>query len=482
MTNSTNNLGDMPPDEFRKYAYALSDWLTAHFQNLDDIPVLPDVQPGDITQSLPKSAPENGDSFDDILKDIDRIIMPGMTHWNHPNFFAYFSITGSGPGILGELLTAAFNVNGMLWKTCPSATELEQVTLNWLRQMIGLPEKFWGIVYDTASVSTLHAIAAAREQTVPSVRQQGLTGAPRLRLYCSDQTHSSIEKAAITLGLGLDSVRKIPSDDKFQMQPQLLSQAIIEDRNNGLIPFCVVATVGTTSTTSIDPVTKIADIAERENLWLHVDAAYGGAAAVVPEMQDILAGCDRADSFVLNPHKWLFVPIDFSAFYTTKPDLLKRAFSLVPEYLQTDESSADNLMDYGIQLGRRFRALKLWFVLRYFGREGLARRIRQHLEFAREFRQWVEADPEFEIMAPVRFSTLCFRAHPKNLSDTDDLNSLNKRLLQKINSTRAVFLSHTQLGDYYVLRLAIGNLHTQMHHLERAWDIIREQFKRIQSS
>lgn len=477
------HFGDMPTGEFRKYGHHLIDWIADYIDRMDDIPVLPDVKPGDIAGSLPNSAPDLPDSMDDMLADIDKVVMPGMTHWNHPEFLAYFSITGSGPGILGDLLSSAFNVNGMLWKTCPSLTEIEQVTLDWLRQLLGLPESFWGIVYDTASVSSMHAIAAAREQLNLDIRSRGMSGRqdlPLLRLYASDQAHSSIEKAAITLGLGLESVRKIPSDDRFKMRTDLLAQAIQEDRRNGYLPFCVVATVGTTSTTSIDPVPEIADICERENLWLHVDAAYGGAAAIVPEKQSVLDGCDRADSLVTNPHKWLFVPIDFSAFYTRKPEILKRAFSLVPEYLRTsDDDQVENLMDYGIQLGRRFRALKLWFVLRYFGRQGLIDRIRQHLDWTTEFVSWINNEPEFEIMAPAPFSTICLRAHPENLDDQTELNRLNEALLNSINNQRKIYLSHTKLDGNYVLRLGIGNLRTEPRHLENAWQIIRDSYQQL---
>jgi len=416
----------------------------------------------------------------DILRDVEQVIMPGMTHWNHPDFFAYFSITGSGPGILGELLSAAFNVNSMLWKTCPSATELEQVTLDWLRQMVGLPKSFWGIIYDTASISTLHAVAAAREQ-VPGwdIREKGLSGRKklsRLRLYASDQAHSSVDKAAITLGLGLEGLRKIPSDETFRMIPSALIEAIQEDRKSGWIPFCIVATVGTTSTTSIDPVPQISNICQSEGLWLHVDAAYGGSAAVVPEMQHVLEGCESADSIVINPHKWLFVPIDLSAFFTRKPDILKKAFSHIPEYLKTAEDpKVENLMDYGVQLGRRFRALKLWFVLRYFGQDGLAKRIQAHIRYAKKLSSWIEDHPDFEIMAPVPFSTVCFRACPEGWKKESLLNKLNAALLEAINETREVFLSHTRLGRHFVLRIAIGNLHTREEHVMRMWEIIQEK-------
>ncbi len=470
-------LGDMPPEEFRKFGHELIDWVAAFLEKIDQHPVLPDVKPGDIRSLLPDAAPNSGESMGDILADIDKIIMPGMTHWNHPAFFAYFAMTGSGPAILGELLSAAFNINGMLWKSCPSSTELEQVTIDWLRQMLGLPRDFWGIIYDTASISSMHAIAAAREQlTDLNVREEGLAGrpeVPRLRLYTSEQAHSSIEKAAITLGIGQAGVRKIPVDESFRMQPNLLLQAIKEDREKGWRPFCVVATVGTTSSTSIDPVPAIADICEQENLWLHVDAAYGGAAALVPEMAHVLNGCDRADSIVVNPHKWLFVPVDISTFYTRKPEVLRQAFSLVPEYLRTQEDSkVENYMDYGLQLGRRFRALKLWFVLRYFGSEGMAARIRNHINLAQKFAGWVDDSPDFERMSPAPFSTVCFRAHPVDLQDEQELNRLNERLLEAVNDTREVFLSHTKLNEKFVIRLTIGNLRTEERHVRRAWEIL----------
>ncbi len=479
-SNIPSSLGDMPADEFRQYGHQLIDWIADHFQNIDNVPVLPDIKPNKIRKTISSDPPESGESMEDILKDVDGVIMPGMTHWNHPDFFAYFSITGSGPGILGELLSAAFNVNGMLWKTCPAATELEQVTLDWLRQMVGLPKSFWGIIYDTASISTLHAIAAAREQ-VPGwdVREKGLSGRKklsRLRLYASDQAHSSVDKAAITLGLGLDGLRKIPSDETFRMIPSALIEAVQEDRRSGWIPFCTVATVGTTSTTSIDPVPQIANICQSEGLWLHVDAAYCGSAAVVQEMRYVLEGCESADSIVINPHKWLFVPIDLRAFYTRKPEVLKKAFSHIPEYLKTAEDpKVENLMDYGVQLGRRFRALKLWFVLRYFGREGLAKRIKTHIEYAKLLTSWIEDHPDFEVMAPVPFSTVCFRAHPEGWKKESLLNKLNAALLEAVNETREVFLSHTKLGKQYVLRVAIGNLHTREDHVKRMWEIVQDK-------
>ena len=482
--STPKNHGDMPAEDFRKYGYQLIDWIADFFAEIDKHAVLPNIQPGDIVNKLPHRPPVSSESMDKILSDIDKVIMPGMTHWNHPNFFAYFSSSGSAPGVLGELIGSAFNINGMVWQSCPSSTELEKVTMDWLRQLLGLPEEYWGIIYDTASTSNLHAIAAAREQlTDLKLREKGMCGrtdVPRLRIYLSEHAHSSVDKAAITLGFGMDSICKIPVDESFRMKPSLLQEAIQADRSKGWRPFCVVATIGTTSTTSVDPTSEIADICERENLWLHVDAAYGGSAAILPEKRDLFYGWERADSIVMNPHKWMFVPIDLSAFYTRKPALLRQAFSLVPEYLKTEHDEVtDNFMDYGFQLGRRFRSLKLWFVLRYFGQEGLASRIRYHLELAKEFIQLVEDHPLFEVMAPAPFSTVCFRFHPEGTDDENKLNQLNKKLLQAINATHQIFLSHTKLGETYIIRFAISNLRTEKEHVERAWKLIQTEAQKL---
>jgi len=474
-----HNLGDMPAEEFRQYGHRLIDWIADFLTNVGNLPAFPDVQPGDISGKLPKAPPVKGEVMGEILADVDRVLMPGMAHWNHPRFFAYFTSSGSGPGILGELLSAAFNVNSMLWQSCPSATELEQVTLDWLRQMIGLPPESWGLMYDGGSSSTFHALAAAREQLAElKVRERGLSGrgdVPPLRIYTSDQGHSSIDKAALALGLGLDGVRRVAVDDQYRMNPQALEEAIAEDRGAGRLPFCVVATVGSTSCTSIDPVRAIAGVCEREGLWLHVDAAHGGAAAVVPEMRRVLDGCDRADSVVINPHKWLFVPLDLSVLYTRKPDVLRRAFSLVPEYLRTTQGDAVvNYMDYGIPLGRRFRALKLWFTLRYFGVEGIAERIRDHLRLAQQFAEWVDGHSEFERLAPVPLSTVCFRARCGGMDD-DVLNRFNEQLMQAVNHTGEAFLSHTKLSGKFTLRLVVSQLRTTEADVARVWELVQAQ-------
>jgi aromatic-L-amino-acid/L-tryptophan decarboxylase len=490
-TAEAAQLTDMSAEEFRKYGYQVVDWIAEYLSHPENHPVLAQVEPGYLKAALPQSAPIAGEPMDRLLADIDEQIMRGVTHWNHPAFFAYFSNSASGPGILGEMYAAAFNVNAMLWRTSPSATELEEVTLNWLRQMMGLPETFGGVIYDTASISSLCAIAAAREAVAGlNVREAGLYGEQaKLRLYCSEHAHSSIDKAAIILGLGHRSVRKIESDAEFRLKPSALEAAIREDRENGWLPFCVVATAGTTSMTSIDPVRAIAEIAVREKLWLHVDAAYGGTAAILPEMRWILDGAEYADSLVVNPHKWLFVPMDLSVLFCRRMNVLRQAFSLVPEYLRTGEADeVKNFMDYGPQLGRRFRAIKFWFVMRYFGVEGITARIRQHNALAKEFADWLDASEDFERLAPVHFSTVCFRACPKALPEGGEftaehretgLDELNERLMERVNRQGKVFLSHTRLNGKFTIRLAIGNIRTTLEHIRLAWQELNRELQEI---
>ncbi|MBW3562682.1 MAG: amino acid decarboxylase [Actinobacteria bacterium] len=473
--------GDLAPDEFRTHGRAAVDWVADYLEHIRDRPVLSQVEPGDIAARLPDAAPATGERMDTILADLEPTILPGITHWNHPRFFAYFAITGSGPGIIGELVTAALNVNGMLWRTSPSATELEQVTLGWLRQLIGLPDGFAGIICDTASISTMLALAAARERGWPGVRERGPAGfeGQTPRVYCSDQAHSSVQKAAITLGLGLDNVLAVPSDDRFRMDVGALRSLIREDLGTGRTPAAVVATVGTTSTTSIDPVPGIAEVCEEHDLWLHVDGAYGGLAAIVPEMRHVLDGTERADSVVVNPHKWLFTPIDCSAFFVRDPDALKAAFRLVPEYLTTSETDVDNLMDWGVQLGRRFRALKLWMVMRHFGAEGLAARIREHLRLATIVADRMDGHAGFVRAAPAPFSTVCFRAVFEDTEDPDEEDRRNRVLLDAINATGEAYLSHTVLDGRYVLRMAIGNLRTTEQDVLETLDLIEREADRL---
>jgi len=484
-------IGDMAMEEFRKYGHQVIDWIADYLAHPERYPVLAQVEPGAVRKKFPQAPPEEPECMDVILKDMEQYIVPGITHWNHPAFFAYFGISGSGPGILGELLSAAFNVNAMLWKTSPAATELEEVVLDWLRQLIGLPPSFMGVINDTASVSTLCALAAAREVATDfKTRGQGLTGpgfGARLRLYTSEQAHSSVEKGAVVIGIGEEGVRKVPSDAEFKMDCRALRTAVREDLSSGYKPFCVVATVGTTSATSIDPVTEISQICEEHGLWLHVDAAYAGAAAIIPEMRWVLDGCERADSLVVNPHKWLFAPIDISALYCQKPEALCRTFQLVPEYLKTTEEGAvRNYMDYGIQLGRRFRALKLWMIMRYFGRSGIVDRLREHIRIAKWFKEQVDLDPGFECLAPVPLSVVCFRANPwakerrRRSGEIEPyLRVLNERLLNEVNATGETFLSHTDLDQRYTLRLAIGNIRTTQEEVQRAWDLLKQHAARL---
>jgi aromatic-L-amino-acid decarboxylase len=469
------HLGDVPAGEFRREAARLVEWIAEYLDQPPAHPVLPRVRPGDVRAALPVAPPAAAEPLAEILDDAFRVVLPGITHWNDPRFFAYFSNTATAPAILAEMLATALNVNAMLWKTAPAATELETVALDWLRQMMGLPDGLFGVIQDTASTSTLVALAAARE-AVPGldVRRRGLVGQARLRHYASDQAHSSVEKAGIVLGVGQEGFRTIPSDGQFRMDPAALRAAIAEDRRAGLTPFAVTATVGTTSTTSIDPVPAIADVCEAERVWLHVDAAYAGSAAVAPDLRFVLAGAERADSLVTNPHKWLFVPLDLSVLFTRRPDVVRAAFSVLPEYLRTrEETGAPNLMDYGVSLGRRFRALKLWMVIRAFGHDGLAARIRQHVALARAFRGWVEAEAGFEVAAPSPLSVVCFRAtRPAAGGEFED--RLNAEVMDRVNASGEAYLSHTKLRGRTVLRLAIGNLRTEETHVRRAWELIKD--------
>ena len=431
--------------DFRADGAAALEWAARYLEGVRQLPVLSRVEPGAVRAALPAAPPDKPEPFAAVLQDLDDVLLPGITHWNHPRFFAYFAISGSEPGILAELLAATLNVNAMLWRTSPAATELEELVLDWVAQLMGLPDGLHGHIEDTASTSTLAALAAARE-----LRPGGV-------VLCSDQAHSSVEKAARILGL---EARKVAVDDEFRMRPDALAEAL-EDAQVG----AVVATVGTTSTTSVDPVPEIADLAEQAGAWLHVDAAYAGSAMVCEELRWALEGCERADSVVVNPHKWLFTPVDCSCLFSRRPEVLRRAFSLVPEYLRSDED-ATNLMDYGPALGRRFRALKLWAVIRCYGRSGLQERIREHVRLAQLFASWVEAEPGWEVVAPVPFSVVCFR---REASDEE-----NQAIVERANATGEVFFSPTVLRDRIVLRLAVGNLRTTAEDVERAWAVLRE--------
>jgi aromatic-L-amino-acid decarboxylase len=470
MTGEPRSAGDMDPEEYRRSARRIADWVADYLRDIELYPVLSPTQPGDVRRALPSAPPSAGEPIEAMLSDLDEVLLPATTHWQSPGFLAYFASSGSGPGILGETLAAAFNVNAMLWRTAPAATELEHVTLGWLRQMVGLPEPLFGVINDTASSSTLYAVAAARETlTDLRIRELGMAGRPdlpSLRLYASTEAHSSVEKAGVVLGIGREGLRRIPVDERFRMDPMALRRAITEDLAAGIRPFAVVATAGTTSTTSVDPIAAIADVCEDHGLWLHVDAAYGGAAAVAPELRWVLDGAERADSIVVNPHKWLFTPIDCSVLWTRRPEVLRDAFSIIPEYLTTAGSDGDtpNLMDYGTSLGRRMRALKLWMVIRHFGADGLAARIREHCALASTVASWVEHEPDFELLAPAPLSVVCLRAHPRGLDDPEALDMLNQRIVDRINSGGRYFLSHTRLRDAYAIRVAFGNIRQEQRH------------------
>jgi aromatic-L-amino-acid/L-tryptophan decarboxylase len=468
----------MTADEFRRQGHSVIDWIADYLADPEQWPVLPDVRPGDVAAQLPASPPLTGEPMDSILADFRNIIVPGTTHWNHPGFLAYFANTGTAEGVIGEALTAALNVNAMLWKTGPAQTELETRTLDWLRQMIGLPDAFAGTITDTASSSTLYALAAAREMAPDlSIREKGMAGRPelpRVLIYASTEAHSSIDKAAMTLGFGREGLRHVPTDDDLAMNAKALAQMIRDDRNAGAVPIAVVACVGTTSTTAIDPVGAIADVCAREKIWLHVDAAYGGSAAILPEMRHILDGCERADSLVVNPHKWLLTPMDCSVLFTRRPDLLKRAFQVIPDYLAVSEAdSVINLMDYGVALGRRFRALKLWMVIRSFGVDGLASVIREHIRLAGKLARWVESEPAFELLAKPRFSTVVFRYGKAGASDAER-DDCNRRIVEAVNATRETFISHTTVRGAYAIRVSIGNLRTGEANVRRAWELVKK--------
>lgn len=478
-TRPATDVGDIPLDEFQRHADTLVRWISAYLASPERYSVLARVAPGDIRKSLPDFPPEDAEPLERIIADLDRVIMPGVTHWNHPGFLAYFANTASVPGILGELVTAALNQVGILWRTSPALAELEQVTCGWLRDGMGLPADWFGMIADTASTNTLVALAAARERDPAlSVREHGLAGRadlPRMRVYCSEHAHSSVDKAVITLGLGHANLVKIPADAEFRMRTDALEAAIAADKAAGYRPLAVVATLGTTSTTSIDPVHAIADLCAREGLWLHVDAAYGGALAIVPEYRARFAGMERADSLVVNPHKWLMTPMDCSVLWTKHPDVLRRAFSLTPEYLRTNEQDvALSYSDYSFQLGRRFRALKLWFVLRAFGMEGMRVRVRHHCDLATTFADWVRAESGWEVMAPVGMSVVCFRHRPIGIEEPTALERHNAAILEHVNQSGRVFLSHTKLNGAYVLRVAVGNLRTEESHLAAAWGLLKE--------
>ena len=497
-----HSIGDTPPEEFRKQLHELADWIADFRERIEELRVAPNpavAGPGAIRTELPKRAPEEGEPFETILTDIDRIIIPGMVHWSHPMFLGYFGWTSTAPGILGEILSAPLNVNAMTWRTCPAATELETVMIDWLRQWVGLSNQFEGVIYDTASVGIMHALAVAREEAAPGTRKLGLTNRalPGFRIYTSDQAHSSAEKAAIALGLGEENVIRIPSDDQFRMDVDSLGQNIAADRQNDLHPMAVIATVGTTSSASVDPVRDIGTLCREAKVWLHIDAAYGGGFAMVPECEWITKGWELADSVVINPHKTVFVPLDFSVLYVRDLARLQRVFSLVPEYLRGDTVEAEkNYMDYGIQLGRRFRALKAWVIWRSLGHAGVVARLREQIRLANLFAELVKKDDRFELSAQPSMGVVCFRfvgrepftagdrpsvpaspavaLYQTERSDETKLDQLNSDIVERINASGRAYLTQTKLRGRTVMRIGLGNVLTTEEHLRKGWELIRE--------
>jgi aromatic-L-amino-acid decarboxylase len=464
------NLGDIPAADFRAQLHHLADWIADYRENISRLPVAPNAPAGSIQAALSSAPPEEGELFERLFAEFKEVIFPGMVHWGHPEFMGYFGSTSTAPGIEGEMIAAALNVNAMTWRTCPAATELETVVVDWLRQWLCLPNEFSGVVYDTASIGIMHALAVAREETAIDVRQRGLTGRddiPQFRVYTSDQTHSSVEKAAIALGLGENNVRRIPSDPEFRINMAALRAAISADVAASLKPLAVVATVGTTSTASVDPVAEIAQVCREYEMWLHIDGAYGAGLALLPEHRSITDGWSEADSMVVNPHKMLFVPFDFSVLYVRDIERLRRVFTLVPDYLRGDAIAAErNYMDYGVQLGRRFRALKAWMVFRTFGRTGIAARIREHLRLAALFSDWIKTDSRFDLAAPVNMGVVCFRVKGGD--------SANSAMVEAINASGRAYLTQTRLNGRTAARLGLGNILTTEDHLRNVWELIQK--------
>jgi len=461
----------MDKESFRRYGHQFVDWVAEYFENVENLPVKPSLKPGDISGRLPAQPPVQGESMDAVFRDFQDIVFPGITHWQHPQWFAYFPANNSPPSVLAELLTAGMGAQCMVWQTSPAAEELEERVMEWLRQMLGLPEGMSGVIQDTASTATLVALLSARERATNfEANQKGIF--KPLAVYASDQTHSSIEKGVKIAGYGWENLRFIPTDRNFAMIPKKLDEAIEQDKESGIIPACVVATVGTTSSTAVDPLAPIGEICRRQSVWFHVDGAFSGTAAILPEHRWMLEGVEHADSFVFNPHKWMLTNFDCSAYFVKDPGTLVRTFEIHPEYLKTGvDAQVKNYRDWGIQLGRRFRALKIWFVIRSYGVEGLQKIVREHIRLAGLVKDWVEEDTRFQLMAPVPVSLVCFRLNDGR--GEEKLNELNKEFLSRLNRTGKLLLTQTTLRGKYVLRMAIGARLTEERHVRKAWELIK---------
>ena len=465
----------MDNQAFRSYAHEFVDWMADYLEQVEKLPVKAQVEPGDIFRQIPEKAPLKGESMAEIFIDFMNIILPGMTHWQSPNFFAYFPANSSYPSVLAEMLTATLGAQCMKWETSPAAAELEEKMMEWLKEMTGLPKHFHGVIQDTASTATLVAILNAREKHSEfQVNEKGMKWFDSYRVYCSTETHSSIEKAVKIAGIGSQNLVKVGVDDQFRLDPRLLKDSIESDLKVGNKPICVVATLGTTGVTAIDPLEEIANICSRYGIWLHVDAAFAGSALILPEFRWMIKGVEHADSFVFNPHKWLFTNFDCSAYFVKDKYALLRTLQVIPEYLRTqDQGKVNDYCDWGVPLGRRFRSLKLWFVLRSFGTETLQEKLRNHIRMARELAERINQAEEFELMAPVTVNLVCFRYKPKGIEDEKELNRINEVLLKKINDTGQIYLTHTRLNGKYILRMVIGQTNVEQRHVDEAWKLIR---------
>lgn len=466
----------MNSNDFRRFGHDLVDRMADYFDNISSLPVKSTVKPGDIIRRLPDHPPQQSEDFAEVMRDFDSIIMPGITHWQHPGWHAYFTANNSFPSILAEMLTASLGAQCMSWQTSPAATELEERMMEWLRDMTGLPGSFTGVIQDTASTATLVSLLTAREKASTfRINQKGFHKEKTYTIYCSAEAHSSVEKAVKIAGFGSKHLRKIAVDENFAMLPNALEAAILDDIRNKFEPLAVVAATGTTGSTAVDPLRAVGEICKKYNLWLHVDAAWAGTALLLPEMRYMIEGIENVDTFVFNPHKWMFTNFDCSAYFVKDKAALIQTFEILPEYLKTPEGErVNNYRDWGIQLGRRFRALKLWFVIRSFGVEGLQEKIRNHIQWAKDFAGWVESEPGFELLAPAPLATVCFRLKPAGHTGEDYLNAFNQQFLEKINADGSIFLTHTKLNGKFTVRFVVGQTNTEKRHVEEAWRLIRK--------
>ncbi|MGM0530104.1 MAG: pyridoxal phosphate-dependent decarboxylase family protein [Bacteroidota bacterium] len=468
-------------NKFKREAHEMVEWIASYFENIESYPVKSQVKPGEIYQELPEEMPGDAEEIPHIISDFNEILMKGITHWQSPDFFAYFPANSSMPSLLAEMMTAAIGAQCMKWETSPAATELEEKVMNWLKEAAGFPEFFQGVIQDSASTATLVSLLTAREHHVNyQINEKGFLNQGPFRIYCSEETHSSVERGVKIAGLGKENLVKVEVDDNYRLRPDKLKDAIERDKRQGMTPLCVIATLGTTGSTAIDPLPEIASVSKEYEIWLHVDAAYAGSALILPEYQWMVEGIEQADSLVFNPHKWLFTNFDCSAYFVKDKEALVKTFQLVPEYLKTkSDEQVNNYSDWTIPLGRRFRALKLWFVLRYYGLKGLQEKLRYHIGLAQGFRNKVDEHESFEILAPMTLNVVCFRYHPASVQDEEQLNALNEKLLYRINQTGEIYLTHTKLSGKYTLRMVIAQTDVEARHVEKAWKVIKEKAKQL---